>query len=335
MKLISSEYISENLIEFLEGTELGTNGARYVHLDIRNRIKQVDHPISHSLVRNQNLIGNITFCRRKVGYYLRYFAFSRIFQNKSAKKLKKKSVSSFFEKKIESVFKELISQKPNLPMYAYIDSENERSQLFAERFGFSHYTEIVSRTYSRYRPRKNQKASLLEDWKTLQVMVEAEYSDNEFYHPFHIRKGPYVVIKNENDQIVSFAKFTKVHWKIKRLPGRFGGFFVKAIPYVPVLNKMFRPSDHYFLVPDIVFTRNKTSKEIESLFNSALNLYNVSSLIWFVDPNQSIYSKTKNKTSWGFLDKILGEKKVTLVCRNKSSVYSGIRPVFVSGFDLV
>jgi hypothetical protein len=90
MKLISSEEISEDLIELLEKTELGTNGARYVHLDTRNRIKEADHPISYSLVRNQNIIANITFCRRDVGYYLRYFAFSSAFQNKSAKKVKKK-----------------------------------------------------------------------------------------------------------------------------------------------------------------------------------------------------------------------------------------------------
>jgi hypothetical protein len=335
MKLISSEEISEDLIELLEKTELGTNGARYVHLDTRNRIKEADHPISYSLVRNQNIIANITFCRRDVGYYLRYFAFSSAFQNKSAKKVKKKSTPSPFENKIEEAFVALTRLQPSLPMYAYIDYENDRSRLFSERFGFAPYTDIVSRTYSRSNPKKNPKVQFSQDWNALRVHVEAEYSNNEFYHTFHIHKGPYVVLKNQEGQITSFAKFTKVHWKIKRLPGRFGGLFVKVIPYIPILNKILHPNDHSFLVPDIVFTRDQSPREIESLFDSALSLYNVSSLIWFVDPNQDLYRKTKNKIRWGLLDKILGEKKVALVCRNQSSSYEKSRPVFVSAFDII
>ena len=335
MELISSENISENLIELLEGIELGTNGARYIHMDTRDRIKDADHPISYSLVRNQQLIANITFCRRKVGYYLRYFAFSRTFQNKSAKKPKIKSKPSPFENKIEEVFEKLKMLQPSLPMYAYIEYENDRSRLFSERFGFSPYTDIVSRTYSRFNPKKNPKAAFFDDWNALRAQVATEYSNNEFYHTFHIHKGPYVILKNNEGQITSFAKFTKVHWKIKRLPGRLGGLFVKVIPYIPVLNKLLRPDDHYFLVPDIVFTRKKSPKEVESLFDSALSLYNVSSLIWFVDPNQDLYRKTKNKMRWGVLDKIIGEKKVALVCRNKSSSYEANRPVFVSAFDII
>ena len=52
MKLVSSDTISENLIELLSGVELGTNGAKYVHLDIKERIKEADHPLSFSLERN-------------------------------------------------------------------------------------------------------------------------------------------------------------------------------------------------------------------------------------------------------------------------------------------
>ena len=49
MKLVSSDTISENLLELLSGFELGTNGAKYVHLDIEERIKEADHPLSFSL----------------------------------------------------------------------------------------------------------------------------------------------------------------------------------------------------------------------------------------------------------------------------------------------
>ena len=86
MKLVSSDTISENLIELLSGVELGTNGAKYVHLDIKERIKQADNPLSFSLERNNRLIANITFCVREKGYYLRYFAFASAFQSRGNKK---------------------------------------------------------------------------------------------------------------------------------------------------------------------------------------------------------------------------------------------------------
>ena len=104
MKLVSSNTISEDLVELLSGVELGTNGAKYVHLDIKERIKEADNPLSFSLERNNRLIANITFCERDTGYYLRYFAFSRHFRvgvilknhlNEIPLDLKKKSLRYF------------------------------------------------------------------------------------------------------------------------------------------------------------------------------------------------------------------------------------------------
>ena len=64
LKLVSSKNISEDLIKLLSNTELGTNGARYVHLDTEVRIKEADNPWSFSLERNGRIIGNVTFCVR-------------------------------------------------------------------------------------------------------------------------------------------------------------------------------------------------------------------------------------------------------------------------------
>lgn len=58
MVLEESAVITEDIITFLEGTELGTNGAKYTHLDIRDRIIEVDRPISFTLKRNQGIIAD-------------------------------------------------------------------------------------------------------------------------------------------------------------------------------------------------------------------------------------------------------------------------------------
>ena len=335
MKLVSSDTISENLIELLSGVELGTNGAKYVHLDIKERIKQADNPLSFSLERNNRLIANITFCVREKGYYLRYFAFASAFQSRGNKKKSSKPKPSRFEKEISQIFQDLISKKPSLPLYAYIDYDNDRSRLFSERFGFENYSDIVSRTYSRINPKKNQNISLIDDWESISVEIKDAYGADEFYYEAHIKKGPYLVLNDHKGVMIACAKFSKVHWRIISFPGRYGSFLVKILPFIPFLNRLINPKNHFFLVPDVVLSKNNSPKDIESLFDGALHLFGVNSLMWFIDPNKDIYKGQSKKIKWGLLDKILGEKKVAIATRNHKTPYSEKRPVFVSAFDLI
>jgi len=335
MNLSTSRELSENLIQLLESTELGTNGARYIHLDVRKRINETDNPLSFYIERNNTIIANITFCQRDFAYYLRYFTFNKSYQNKKSKKDVKREKKSAFEERIEQVFTGLINESPAHPLYAYIDIENSRSRMFSARFGFKSFSHILSRTYSRINPKRAANAFISEDWSEVSQMVKQDYSLNQFYYDTHIKKPPFIVLKNSKGQPIACAKFTKVHWQIKRLPGKLGGILVKVLPFIPFINKIIKPNDHLFIVPDIVVSVNNSTKDIEALFDSALDIYNVKSLIWFVDPNQMVYSRHQSKIRWGILDKIIGAKRVHVVTRNLAGTYAENRPVFVSAFDLI
>lgn len=335
LKLVSSKIISEDLIKLLSNTELGTNGARYVHLDTKERIKEADNPLSFSLERHGRVIGNVTFCVREVGYYLRYFAFSTSFQSKSNRKVSRTTKKSSLDQEIAQVFDRMIQENPDLPFYAYIDCENDRSRLFSERFGFESYTNIVSRTYSRVNPKKDNNIIDIPSWDSISNIIRDAYSSDDFYYETQIKKGNYIGLNDNNGNLLAFAKFTTVHWRILSLPGRFGSVLVKVLPFLPVFNKLIKPKNHFFLVPDVVFSKNQSAEDIEKLFNGAMNIYKVNSLIWFIDPNKEVYRRIKKRMSWGILDKILGEKKVTVVTRNQRGLYSSKKPVFVSAFDLI
>lgn len=335
LKLVSSKIISEDLINLLSNTELGTNGARYVHLDTEARIKEADNPLSFSLERNGLIIGNVTFCVRETGYYLRYFAFKNAFQSKSNRTVSRKTKKTSLEQEIAQVFDHLIQEKPDCPLYAYIDSENDRSRLFSERFGFESYTNIISRTYSRVNPKKDKNIIHISSWDSISNTIRETYGSDEFYHETQIKKGNFIGLNDNAGNLIAFAKFTKVHWRILSFPGRFGSILVKLLPFLPVLNKLIKPKNHFFLVPDVLFSKNHSAKDIENLFNGAMNLHEVNSLIWFIDPNKEVYKNLKTRMNWGILDKILGEKKVAVVTRNQSEPYTSKKPVFVSAFDLI
>ncbi len=160
----------------------------------------------------------------------------------------------------------------------------------------------------------------IKNWDSISNTIREEYGSDEFYYETHIKKGNYLGLNDNQGNLIAFAKFTKVHWRILSLPGRFGSFLVKVLPFLPILNKLINPQNHLFIVPDTVYSKNNAPKDIEKLFDGAMCINNVHSLIWFIDPNKEI---------------LLGEKKVAVVTRNQRKRYSSKTPVFVSAFDLI
>ena len=107
MQFEQSNEINADLVALFAQTVLGTNGAKYKHLDVVQSVKQTDNPLSFSLRRNELLIANITFCKRPFGLYLRYFAFDKRFQSRGKARANQKSS---IKQKIEGVFEQDITK---------------------------------------------------------------------------------------------------------------------------------------------------------------------------------------------------------------------------------
>lgn len=151
---------SPQLLDLLSKTTLGTNGAKYKHLDTRKRILEADDPLYLSLERKGRLIGNITLCRRGSMWYIRYFAFDSIFQTGSKQKSTGRS-NSFLKREIGSFFDEVFEgahsvEKPD-SFYAYIDPKNDRSKWMSTNFGFQTVGHLATQTFSRINPKSSDK----------------------------------------------------------------------------------------------------------------------------------------------------------------------------------
>jgi hypothetical protein len=116
MKFEQTEHISPDLIHLFENTVLGTSGAKYKHLDVAQSVAHTDHPLSFSLRRHEQLIANITFCKRPFGLYLRYFAFDKRFQSTGKARINPKSQ---IKQEIENVFKDITASNPGSQDYCY------------------------------------------------------------------------------------------------------------------------------------------------------------------------------------------------------------------------
>ena len=322
---------TEEIISLLESVTLGTDGAHYRHLDTRERILEADNPLFLSMERHTKVLGNITFCQREKNWYIRYFAFDSSMQSLGTKKSKsegllKKELNGFFDEQLKSGEVE--------SFYAYIDPRNVKSLWMSENFGFETIGEIATQTYSSVRKPKSGRVIVDTNPRGIPAEVQAHFQSQRFFFNEQLIKGKHFSIRDNNGDLIAFAKTTSAHWEIKRLPGKFGGTLVKVLPYIPLLNRLIKPKNHSFLVPEAVFIKNNDPQLLTELFDGILAHMNERVIIWWVDEQDELYTSIQSKINWGLLNKIIGVNQVNLVERSLTKRTTE-NTNYTSGFDFI
>jgi hypothetical protein len=331
MKFELSTEISPDLVRLFERAILGTNGAKYKHLDVAQSVAQTDHPLSFSLRRREQLIANITFCKRPFGLYLRYFSFDSKFQSKGKARMNPKSV---LKVQIEEVFQDLEKNHGGTAnyCYAYIDTKNVRSKWMSETFGFHTKAQLATQSYSRLFPRVNKQLRLEPISAEHRNIIEHSYQHYTGYFTYFFEEGELACLRNKQGELLAFAKFHRVRWEIQRLPGKFGGILVKLVPFIPFINRLIQPNDHTFLVPEVVCNPSGNIHDIDALFEAVLAKEKLHSMLWWNDTRDKLYQQAKKSFKWGILHKLIGVTDVDVVFRGP---FTPQAPVFVAAFDMV
>lgn len=331
MKFEQAEHIHPDLVALFEQTVLGTNGAKYKHLDVAQSVAHTDHPLSFSLRRRENLLANITFCKRPFGLYLRYFAFDKRFQSKGKARMNAKSQ---IKKEIEDVFLDITTKYPGTQAYcyAYIDAKNLRSKWMSETFGFQTKAYLNTQTFSRVFPK--EAADLRKEKIEGQVFqtIESNYSHYSAYFTHFFENGTVYTLFDDKGERLAFAQFHQVRWEIQRLPGKLGGLQVKLLPYIPFLRKLVQPNEHTFLVPNVVCNPSGNIADISRLFEAVLAQEKLHTMLWWNDTRDPLYQKAQQQFKWGLLHQIIGVAKVDVVVRGD---FEPKEPVFIAAFDMV
>lgn len=324
---------SAQIVKLLKAVTLGSNGARYKHRKIEKRIELLYKPLYLNLSIREKLIANVTFCRRDSDWYIRYFAFDQVFQSaKQGKRRKNK------EGKIKTqlrLFFDNALEDPEGPVqfYAYVDPKNQRSQLFSESLGFKTAATIATQTFSRLKP-KNKNVEKLQDKNQIKDLINDEFNQRPFFHPYQSFNGtPFYVLK-EKGEIVAFAKSHDAEWKIERLPGKYGTLLTRILPLIPVINKIIRPNSHKFTVIDSVWVKNQSAQYFEQLAEGILASEQHNVIHWWVDRKDETWKALSNSVKWGLIHKINGVHNVNLITKSKDKkALEG--PAYISGFDFI
>ena len=331
--------VTSGILDLLQETVLGTNGAKYKHLDTSTRIYEADSPLFLSVERHRKTLGNATFCRREAGWYVRYFAFQSSFQSAETKKSESKG-NSLLKRELNSFFQQALKGNDEHPpvksMYAYIEPKTDKSKVMRESFGVKTIAQLATQSFSRVNPKKSERLSKCSDWNEIAPIIRAFYGDHQYYFETHCSKPPFYILKNQAQEIIACARTVNVNWEIVRLPGNLGGFLTKAIPYVPFLRKLIRPKKHQFLVPEIVWAKNKDHKLLTELFEAILADQELNLILWWTDVKNPLYQQVKANVNWGLLNKIIGVTPVDVVqLKLENKLEENAKPVFVTAYDMV
>lgn len=328
------------LLDLLTKTTLGTNGARYRHLETRERILEADNPLFLSLERDGKVQGNITFCRRNTHWYVRYFAFSG--QKQAARNGHHAGRgNSFLKNEIAKFYQEVFDGEygpaPDC-LYAYIDPQNERSKWMAEQFDFRTEAQLVTQTFSRVKPCSSGNVRLITDPRIIAEQLALVARSHAYFVPNHTSDSIYYGMFNDKDEIIAFTRITRASWVIERLPGNLGGLWTKIIPFIPRLRKIIRPDNHRFLVPEAVRVIDNDPGLLSSFFEGILAAEAHNVILWWVDKRELLWHKSRFRINWGMLDKLTHQTPVDVVVLRKDWFQLdelNSRPIFVAGWDMV
>jgi len=327
------DYPEEKVLSLLEKTCLGTNGARYIQLDTRQRIQQADAPLFLCIERHDRIIGNVTFCKRGANWYIRYFAFDALFQGSGVKHAPTKKQHGL-RAGIHDFFNARLDSGEVNRFYAYIDPKNTRSLAMAAQFALHPVACLITQTFSRIKPNKSERF-IQTNFEAVAPLIRQTYGNHGFYFEDQIKHAQVAALKTHAIHLEVSACYYSVNWRIERLPGKFGGILTRILPVIPVLRKLIAPKHHKFLVVDSVCFPLAQPELVEELFESLLADQGVHSLIWWVDQTDGHYQAAIKHLKFGLLDRILGRNQVHVVARGKDSKTAMDTPHFACGFDFI
>lgn len=332
-----AETPTKEVVELLQRTQLGTNGAQYRHLDTQKRVTELVNPLFLFIQRHDKVLGNITFCRRpmpegETTFYIRYFAFDSKWSS-SGKSTSKSKENTILKKGLNTFFSDAFAgkhgEKPEL-FYAYIEPRNERSLWMAESFDFKVLAEINTFSFSRFFPKRSRGVRQLENQELLEYenLLNQTYGEYNLYFPHHTIKDKPIYGYFENGILIAACKAHIVNWEIIRLPGKVGSVMTKVIPFIPLLNRLVRPKSHRFVVIEGLVAPKAKQIQITALLESILADTQTNLMLFWYDSKDEYVNQLISTQSRGFSKYLLRNQRVKLVGKQQSNQESDMTNPF-------
>ena len=334
------EEFTPEIIRFLEDTTWGTKDTLYEHRNTDERLAQLRDPVLATIRMGGELGSMVVIERRKVtvgdqeikGYFFRYLANKLPFRQRRL----------FAVYSIK--FMQLIvgSEEDEAIFYASVETKNHRSFNFLSRLGYRHQASVATLAYSRFFPRNDARMSRIQLSEKDFVTKELEhyYRNHSLVHFSYIFQDENYFLLKENGEIIAGCQVHPATWVVKNIPGKLGGFFLKCVPYIPLVRTIFNPNKFDFLTFEGIFVKKGREKELIKLFESVMHHFSQRvSLIW-LDERDPLYDRLKDIGRHGMMKNFVENASVRILAIPEKASEQTLdhiksHPIYVSSFDFI
>ncbi|MRR19769.1 hypothetical protein EG827_06210 [bacterium] len=349
-----------DIISLLKETVLGSEGGmRYSMQNTEERIKSYGDGLTFmALYKKNSLKGVIGVCRRQTlnrgvrinSAYLRYLAIQSAFQTERApgqRKEKLMQAGDNFKHRILSLIRdpqhatgeEHDKEAPHV-MYAYVESQNERSRNMINQSGYEYIRSFLTVAFSRFNPKPDPSVALLkpEEEPAMARLLEEQYRDYCFYSDeFSFYDHKYYVLR-KNGEIVAGVGAIPAQYKVVNVPGVWGWLMMKVLPRTPMFRRLFRPEEFRYVILNAIYCRKGSEELLPDLFEAVCAEEGYHTALTWLDDHSWLYETLRTNRRMGALNRMLNAKPGLVY-----ALFTGFpagetekfyeSPAYISGFD--
>ncbi len=329
--------MGDEFFEIMEQVSFGTSQTLYHHYYSREHLSHIPDPYFFTVRREGRLQSVVTFCGRRIrslgqedhGIYIRYFA--------AAPEIQGKGLVGRFSK---MVMKWAVDHEDRqAAFHASIEARNARVRKVIRSVGFSELATVRTVGFSRFFPKPDKAVRPLdrEEFDAFLPRLASFYAGHAFWTSDNLFLDNDYFILEESGRIIAGVQAHRGRWSVDRLPGPVG-MLLPAIPYIPLINRIFNPRDFRFLTFEGFYVEPGREGRIQNLLETLLARYGChSALLWF-DERDPFYRRLLDKNDMGLLHKFVGDSNATFIINLKGfSAEAEARlkepPLYISGHD--
>lgn len=355
---ITTECVPEGLPTLIKDTVLGTNGLKYTHGRVDDRLAHLHHPYHLWISRKNRIIANLTFGGYETlmtfgkcnAYYVRYFAFRSDYktsenQNRETKgnSIVKKMVSKIMANHptAQGVGYGELHNHPALH-FAYIEPDNMRSLHHALGFEFKIIRLFQTLPFTRLKPRKKVEFSrvLEKEKQGIEQLLKKHYSNHnalQFHYLFH--HDNFFTVKSDSGEIIAACQVNDCMFHIENTGSKVFNNVVHVLESTGLAKKILDVKNLRFLSFDHLYCAPGKEHVLIDLFESLLWKFRLKlALMWF-DTESPYYKMLLQSRELGWIKTLYKPSPNAVVVNSlnlskEQETQLENNPWFISSFDV-
>lgn len=338
---ISREYeFTPEIIKFLDDTTWGTTDTLYEHKKTDERVAQLRDPVLATIRIDGELGSMVVIERRTVkaghkeikGYFFRYLVNQLPFR--------KRRLFGVYSQKVMKLIVQ--DEEEEAIFYASVEAKNHRSQNFLQRLGYKEQSSVATLGYSRFFPKRDdrmERVSKGEQSEILKLLAQY-YANHALVHFSYLFQDNNYFILREKGEIIAGCQVHPATWVVKNIPGKLGGFFLRCVPYLPLVRSVFNPNNFKFLTFEGFYVKEGRESDLVNLFESVLHYFSLKAGLIWLDTRDPLYHKLLKIGRHGLMSNFVDNASINILAiPDKASEYTlnyiQSKPIYISTFDFI